>query len=82
MKTDIQIAHETVMKPITEVAASLGIPELELEPYGRYKAKISEKFIAEKSAEYEASDKNHKLILVTAVHRTYNSASRRQAFPR
>ena len=70
MKTDIQIAHETQMKPITEVASSLGIPELELEPYGRYKAKISEKFIAEKTAEYEKSAKDHKLILVTAINPT------------
>ena len=70
MKTDIQIAHETKMKPITEVAKALGIPDEELEPYGRYKAKISEKFIAGKTAEYEGSKKDHKLILVTAINPT------------
>ncbi len=69
MKTDIEIAHEIEMKPITEVGAALGIPETELELYGRYKAKISEGFIAKAMKEYEnKEDKSgHKLILVTAI---------------
>ncbi|HHX54114.1 MAG TPA: formate--tetrahydrofolate ligase, partial [Clostridiales bacterium] len=69
MKTDIEIAHEIEMKPITEVGAVLGIPEEELELYGRYKAKISEGFIAKAMKEYEnKEDKSgHKLILVTAI---------------
>ena len=40
MKTDIQIAQEAVMEPITRVAAGYGITEDELELYGKYKAKI------------------------------------------
>ncbi len=70
MKTDIQIAHEKKMKPIAEIAAMLGIPGEELWPYGQYKAKISEKFIAEKTAEYKNSGEKHKLILVTAINPT------------
>ena len=42
MKTDIQIAQEAVMKPIKEVAASIGIQEDDLELYGKYKAKLSD----------------------------------------
>jgi len=42
MKTDIQIAQEAVMKPITEIAESLDIRPEELEQYGRYKAKLSD----------------------------------------
>ena len=38
MKTDIQIAQETKMLPIKEVAASIGIKEDDLELYGKYKA--------------------------------------------
>ncbi len=39
MKTDIQIAQEAQLWPITEVAKKLDIPEEQLEQYGRYKAK-------------------------------------------
>ena len=42
MKTDIQIAQEAVLDPITKVAASLQIGEDDLELYGKYKAKISD----------------------------------------
>ena len=45
MKTDIEIAKEAVLSPIALVAAKLGIEEDELEPYGKYKAKLSESFI-------------------------------------
>jgi len=41
--TDIQIAQSCKMKPITQVAAELGIDEEELELYGKYKAKLSDK---------------------------------------
>lgn len=41
MKTDVQIAQEAKMIPITEVAGKLGIKEDELELYGKYKAKVS-----------------------------------------
>ena len=42
MLTDIEIAQQTKMTPITEIAASLGIREEELEPYGRFKAKLND----------------------------------------
>ena len=45
MNTDIQIAQEAVMEPITEVAARLGITPDELELYGKYKAKISDEYM-------------------------------------
>ena len=41
MKTDIEIAQETRMLPIKEVAAGYGISEDDLELYGKYKAKIT-----------------------------------------
>lgn len=41
MKSDIEIAQEATMLPITEIAAKLGILEDELELYGKYKAKVS-----------------------------------------
>ena len=42
MLSDIQIAQQTELKPIADIAASIGIKENELEPYGRYKAKLNE----------------------------------------
>ena len=42
MKTDIEIAQEAVMEPITNVAAGIGIDADDLELYGKYKAKLSE----------------------------------------
>ena len=44
MLTDIEIAQQCKMKPITEIAAQLGIAPEELEPYGHYKAKLSDDF--------------------------------------
>ncbi|MBP5282943.1 MAG: formate--tetrahydrofolate ligase, partial [Lachnospiraceae bacterium] len=44
MKTDIEIAQEAVMKPITEIAAKLDLTQDDLELYGKYKAKISEEY--------------------------------------
>ena len=41
MKSDLQIAQEAKLKAITEIAASIGIKEEELDLYGRYKAKVS-----------------------------------------
>ncbi len=40
MKSDIEIAQEAHMKPIAEIAASLGLADEDVIPYGRYKAKI------------------------------------------
>lgn len=65
MLTDIEIAQKAQMKKIKDIAADLGITEDELEPYGHYKAKITEECIQ------RLSDKpNGKLILVTAINPT------------
>ncbi len=61
MKTDIEIARETKLKPIADIASQLGIPEEKVEPYGRYAAKIDESLTDEQKV------KEHKLILVTAI---------------
>ena len=65
MKTDIQIAQEAVMEPITKIAESLDITPDELELYGKYKAKISDEYM--KKIE---SNPDGKLILVTAINPT------------
>ena len=65
MKTDIQIAQEATMKPITEVAESLGISYDELELYGKYKAKITDEYLNRIQ-----SNPSGKLILVTAINPT------------
>ena len=65
MLSDIEIAQQANMKKITEVAASLGISEDDIEPYGHYKAKLSEKLFAE-----TADKPDGKLILVTAINPT------------
>ena len=65
MLSDIEIAQQANMKKITEVAASLGISEDDIEPYGHYKAKLSEEFLR------KIQDRpNGKLILVTAINPT------------
>ena len=65
MKTDIEIANETSMLPIKEVAAQVGIEEDELELYGKYKAKC-----AETLWERIKDKPDGKLILVTAINPT------------
>ncbi|MCC8028525.1 MAG: formate--tetrahydrofolate ligase, partial [Lachnospiraceae bacterium] len=65
MKTDIQIAQETAMEPITDVAARLGIEADELELYGKYKAKLSDGLI-----DRVKHNPDGKLVLVTAVNPT------------
>ena len=65
MKTDIQIAQETTMLPITQVAADYGIGEDDLELYGKYKAKLTNEF--RKSIEDRPDGK---LVLVTAINPT------------
>ncbi len=65
MKTDIQIAQEAELLPITEVAAKLEIGEDELELYGKYKAKLSEEYMEKLSGRPDG-----KLILVTAINPT------------
>ena len=58
MKTDIEIAKEAKMLPITDIAKTLGIRDDELELYGHYKAKINDAFLKR-----TADRKNGKLIL-------------------
>lgn len=65
MKTDIQIAQEAVMEPVALVAERVGIPEDELELYGRYKAKISDTYLKKLQDRPDG-----KLILVTAINPT------------
>ena len=65
MKSDIEIAQEAVLEPITKVAASLGIEEDDLELYGKYKAKFSNEYL-----EKIKNNKDGKLILVTAINPT------------
>ena len=62
MKSDIEIAQEARPRPITEIAAAVGLLDDELELYGRYKAKVL-------PAAYErlASQPNGKLVIVTAM---------------
>ena len=62
MLSDIEIAQQAKMLKITEVAAKLGIPEEDIEMYGRYKAKLSMDLIRRMEAE-----KPGKLVLVTAI---------------
>lgn len=61
MKQDIEIAQEAPIRLIAEIGEKLGIPPGELEPYGKYKAKIPLRFIDEERAA------KAKLILVTAI---------------
>lgn len=63
--SDIEISSKAVMKPITEIAAELGIRDEEIEQYGRYKAKINDNFIKR-----NADRKDGKLVLVTAINPT------------
>lgn len=62
VKTDIEIANSIEMKPIVEVAKTVGLEEDDLELYGKYKAKISHDAIQRLS-----KNKDGKLILVTAI---------------
>ena len=65
MKTDIQIAQESKMLPIKEVAKQIGIAEDDLELYGKYKAKLSSEFMSKLEEK-----KDGKLVLVTAINPT------------
>lgn len=65
MLTDIEIAQQCRMRPITEIAATAGIDEEYLEQYGRYKAKIDHRLLEDR-----ADRPDGKLILVTAINPT------------
>ena len=62
MKSDIQIAQGAVMKPIREIASSIGLDDEQIEFYGKYKAKIDVNRISK--------EKKGKLVLVTAMSPT------------
>ncbi len=63
--SDIEIAQNAKMLPIKDVAASLGLGEEDIEPYGRYKAKLTDEYI--KSI---ADRPDGRLVLVTAINPT------------
>ncbi len=65
VKSDIEIAHEADLQPIVGIAESMGIAQENLEPYGRYKAKLTEQYLQSLSA-----NEDGKLILVTAINPT------------
>ena len=64
MKSDVEIARAAELRPIAEIAKTLGIAEEHIEPYGRYKAKLTPAALA------HAEGKKGKLILVTAINPT------------
>ncbi len=64
-KTDIEIAQETPMLPITEIAKTAGVDEKYLEQYGKYKAKVDYNILKDM-----ADKPNGKLVLVTAINPT------------
>ena len=63
-KSDIEIAQECEMKPITEIAEKAGIDEKYLEQYGKYKAKIDYNLLK------ETDKQDGKLIPVSYTHLT------------
>ena len=63
-KSDIEIAQECEMLPITQIAEKAGIDDKYLEQYGKYKAKIDYNLLK------ESDKKDGKLILVTAINPT------------
>ena len=65
MLTDIEIAQQAKMLKIGRIAENLGISEDDIEPYGHYKAKLSEELFSKTS-----SNPDGKLILVTAINPT------------
>ncbi len=65
MKSDIEIAQEAKLLPVSEIGKGLGLQEEDLEHYGRYKAKLSNECLKR-----IASEKRGKLVLVTAINPT------------
>ena len=65
MLTDIEIAQGATLEPISKIAEKIGLYEEEYEPYGRYKAKITDEFL-----DRMADKPDGKLILVTAINPT------------
>ena len=65
MKTDIEIAREAKLDPISDVAKGLGLTDDDIELYGKYKCKISEDYLRKLEGK-----KDGKLVLVTAINPT------------
>lgn len=65
VKSDIEIAQQSPMNPITEIAAKIGLQEDDLELFGKYKAKLST--AALKKLE---TNQSGKIILVTSINPT------------
>ncbi|MDD7645645.1 MAG: formate--tetrahydrofolate ligase [Ruminococcus bromii] len=65
MLTDIEIAQQTKLRPIAEIAEELGVRTEELEPYGRFKAKLNDDLFTRLQDQPDG-----KLILVTAINPT------------
>ena len=63
MMTDIEIADQAKMRPISEIAAQIGLSDDEIEQYGKYKAKITLPVTTH-------PNKKHKLVLVTSINPT------------
>lgn len=63
--SDIEIAQSAKMLPIKEIAGNIGLSEEDIEPYGRYKAKLTDECMARL-----AGRKDGKLVLVTAINPT------------
>ncbi|HBT17762.1 MAG TPA: formate--tetrahydrofolate ligase, partial [Firmicutes bacterium] len=62
MLSDIDLAQQAKLIPITQLAAEIGLQEDEYEPYGRYKAKISLEALKQRQDKADG-----KLIYVTAI---------------
>jgi formate--tetrahydrofolate ligase len=65
VKSDIEIAQESKMKPIVEIAEKIGLVEDDLELYGKYKAKISNEALSKLKTQ-----ESGKIILVTSINPT------------
>jgi formate--tetrahydrofolate ligase len=65
MATDLEIARAATLRPIREIAEKAGIPEDALEPYGRYKAKVSLDFVNAQKGRPDGA-----LVLVTGINPT------------
>ncbi|MGJ7921835.1 formate--tetrahydrofolate ligase [Neobacillus sp. LXY-4] len=64
-KSDIEIAQQSKMKPIVEIAKNIGLTEDDLELFGKYKAKLSNEALAKLHTK-----KSGKIILVTSINPT------------
>ena len=69
MKTDIEIAQECTMEPITAIAEKAGIPDEYLEQYGKYKAKIDYNFLKKSQNEAGGHSCQHSVSIQFYVGR-------------